>query len=209
MNSAQEIVQLPSMHSGDDWNALTYIYEDYINLAVSRQVIQPSTALQRATDALLQQVHTPALRISGTAAECRDSVLQAFPDSTSIIALADTVYLLADAFSTLFDLQRVGLRLDRPDKAMCPRFHVDRVPARMITTLSGVGTEWLTESAVDRSAPGRNLHRPGSETQQLNTLEVALMKGEEWQGNERRGLVHRSPDLNTGEKRLVLTLDFA
>lgn len=38
--------------------------------------------------------------------------------------------------------------------------------------------------------------------------EVALMKGERWQGNEGRGLVHRSPALSAGQRRLILTLDW-
>jgi hypothetical protein len=35
-----------------------------------------------------------------------------------------------------------------------------------------------------------------------------LLKGERWQGNEGRGLVHRSPPLVAGERRLLLTLDW-
>ncbi|WP_297291060.1 DUF1826 domain-containing protein [Oceanicoccus sp.] len=33
------------------------------------------------------------------------------------------------------------------------------------------------------------------------------MKGELWEGNEGAGLVHRSPSLSAGERRLLLTLD--
>ncbi|WP_428354217.1 DUF1826 domain-containing protein [Methyloprofundus sp.] len=36
----------------------------------------------------------------------------------------------------------------------------------------------------------------------------ALLKGERWEGNENAGLVHRSPAINEGERRLLLTLDF-
>ena len=45
--------------------------------------------------------------------------------------------------------------------------------------------------------------------QQINAGEVALLKGEKWQGNEGAGLIHRSPALAPGERRLILTLDLA
>jgi hypothetical protein len=43
---------------------------------------------------------------------------------------------------------------------------------------------------------------------QLNAGDVALFKGERWQGNEGRGIIHRSPVPVAGERRLVLTLDW-
>ena len=43
----------------------------------------------------------------------------------------------------------------------------------------------------------------------LNIGDVAMLKGELWEGNESAGLVHRSPELLAGERRLLLTLDFS
>lgn len=39
--------------------------------------------------------------------------------------------------------------------------------------------------------------------------DVAIMKGDSWDGNAGAGLVHRSPDVPYGEQRLLLTLDVA
>ncbi|RXT83002.1 hypothetical protein B1F69_27335, partial [Pseudomonas syringae] len=44
--------------------------------------------------------------------------------------------------------------------------------------------------------------------QQINSGEVALLKGERWHGNEGFGLIHRSPQLLRNERRLILTLDW-
>mgnify|MGYP000570713948 CR=1 FL=1 len=44
--------------------------------------------------------------------------------------------------------------------------------------------------------------------QQISAGQVALLKGEKWQGNEGAGLIHRSPALAAGERRLILTLDW-
>lgn len=44
--------------------------------------------------------------------------------------------------------------------------------------------------------------------QQMGTGDVALLKGELWEGNEGRGIVHRSPALTVKQpKRLVMTCD--
>ncbi len=101
---------------------------------------------------------------------------------------------------------------------MCPKFHVDRVPCRLVTTYSGVATEWLSHQRVDRAKLGvgsqsladdeSGLYRDNKDIQQLNSGDIALLKGEAWLGNEGGGLVHRSPDINNQNKRLLLTLDF-
>lgn len=78
---------------------------------------------------------------------------------------------------------------------MCPRFHVDHVPARLICTYAGPGSEWLT-------APD------AVQVEQLSTGYVAVLKGERWLGNEGHGLVHRSPAVPAGQRRLMLTLDW-
>ena len=101
---------------------------------------------------------------------------------------------------------------------MCPRFHVDRVPCRLLTTYHGIATEWIPHTFADRKKLGSGnqgmsdeqsgLIQTLNEIQQLNTGEVALLKGEAWEENEDKGLIHRSPILQNGSKRLLMTLDF-
>lgn len=123
--------------------------------------------------------------------------------------IADVAWLVS-AFACLLGAQRVGLRLRTLDKAMCPRFHVDHVPVRLLTTYAGVGSQWLKEGAMDR----RRLAEPEAEPsdpsviQQFRCGDVGLLKGEKWHGNEGLGLIHRSPDPAPGERRLILTLDW-
>ena len=100
---------------------------------------------------------------------------------------------------------------------MCPKFHVDKVPCRLITTYTGVATEWLPHDRVNRRFLGPNSPsivgaQPGicesGDIEILETGAVALLKGESWEGNEGCGLVHRSPSIAEGRKRLLLTIDF-
>ena len=137
----------------------------------------------------------------------------------------DNIYLSSDIsdlvniFCDLFKLDRVGFRLKILDHAMCPRFHVDRVPCRLITTYHGIATEWLPHCKVDRSKLGVASHgkideetgifKTHKDIEQLDVGHVGLLKGESWEKNEGAGLVHRSPKVEDNEqRRLMLTLDF-
>ena len=123
--------------------------------------------------------------------------------------IADISWLVS-AYACLLGAKRVGLRLRALDKAMCPRFHVDHVPVRLITTYAGIGSQWLEEGVMERRQLGQPQAEPTRTAliQQINAGEVALLKGEKWQGNEGAGLIHRSPALAPGERRLILTLDW-
>ncbi len=130
----------------------------------------------------------------------------------------EDVALLVSAFCELFGLGQAGLRLRTLDAAMCPRFHVDRVPVRMICSYGGIGTEWLPEYALNRTKLGMGgcglpdeqsgLIADSTAIRQMPAYAVGLMKGENWEGNEGRGLVHRSPTPTAVQpRRLLLTLD--
>lgn len=121
--------------------------------------------------------------------------------------IADLKWLVS-AFACLLGAKRIGLRLRVLDKAMCPRFHVDHVPVRLITTYAGVGSQWLKEGTMDRQQLGQANAESLAQIQQLNSGDVALLKGEKWHGNEGFGLIHRSPQPAAGERRLILTLDW-
>lgn len=130
----------------------------------------------------------------------------------------DDIELLTTAFCELFGLKQAGLRLRTLQNAMCPRFHVDRVPARLICSYGGIGTEWLPEYALDRQKLGMGsgglpdehsgLIIDPTAIRQMPAYAVGLMKGEAWEGNEGQGFVHRSPTPTAVQpRRLVLTLD--
>ncbi|WP_322845332.1 DUF1826 domain-containing protein [Pseudomonas sp. B33.4] len=121
--------------------------------------------------------------------------------------IADLKWLVS-AFGCLLGAKRIGLRLRVLDKAMCPRFHVDHVPVRLITTYAGVGSQWLKEGVMDRQQLGQANAEPHAQIQQLSSGDVALLKGEKWHGNEGFGLIHRSPQPTAGEHRLILILDW-
>lgn len=121
-------------------------------------------------------------------------------------------------FSDLFNVKNVWLRLDAIDGPMCPRFHVDNVKCRLVSTYFGPGTEWLPNNLVNRNKLGHGnngeldedsgLFIKKTDIQQLEVGHLGLLKGEGWKNNQGCGLVHRSPEKNDNYKRLYMTIDF-
>lgn len=119
-------------------------------------------------------------------------------------------------FAYLMGAELVGVRQVIADAPHCPRFHVDRVPARGVLNVLGPCTEWLDEADVDRSRLGHaggdddqvsGLVRRWDRLQRADPLALAVFKGSAWPGAERRAVVHRSPPPD-GERRVLLTLDW-
>lgn len=191
--------------------ALSDILEDGVNLALwQRQLplhIAEFGALLVALDEPLADAMVIELsdehampNLQGLASSCCD--LEGYEGF-----IADVSWLVS-AFACLLGAKRIGVRLRLLDKAMCPRFHVDHVPVRLITTYAGVGSQWLREGVMDRRTLGQPEAEPGERIEQVQCGEVALLKGTKWHGNEAHGLIHRSPALKADERRLILTLDW-
>lgn len=191
---------------GDTPEAMTRIYESDINAAIwEREPPQLSPdVLRRMGDVTLETCLTP-----DAVAPWVERMLAKAPQ-----ALRDDVIQLADMYACLFDVSHLGLRLKTLDRPMCPRFHVDRVVCRLLTTYAGVGAEYLRNEDVDRRDLGRPVADPsalpvltsGATVRQLSAGAVLLCKGESWPGNEGYGFVHRSPDPGD-QPRLMLSVD--
>lgn len=133
-----------------------------------------------------------------------DALLQEAVDIHGYDAFVADVTWLVSAYSCLLGARRVGLRVRALTSPMCPRFHVDNVPLRLITTYAGPGSEYVPEQEVARTALSTG-YAAVDKVMRLNAGDVALFKGERWEGNEGAGVVHRSP---SGPPRLLLTLDW-
>ncbi|MCD5975903.1 MULTISPECIES: DUF1826 domain-containing protein [Pseudomonas] len=198
---------------GDTPAILSQVLEDDVNLAVwQRQLpahIEDFGALLLSLNEPLAEAIT--LEISDENAQPDlQTFASAYADLEGYEGFIADVSWLISAYACLLGAKRVGVRLRVLDKAMCPRFHVDHVPVRLITTYAGIGSQWLREGAIDRSQLGKPQAEPSDalNIRQINCGDVALLKGERWVGNEGQGLVHRSPPLQRDERRLLLTLDW-
>ena len=195
---------------------LTDIYQEDTNMVVWKRNL--ANNLEQAADAIIESQPTLEELLVVSPEEAFESVKKLLGGSPEAELLAEDIANLVDMFCCLFDLKRGALRMTVLDRAMCPRFHVDRVPCRLVTTYQGIATEWLPHNVADRSKLGTgNMGKPDelsglfehiSDIQQLKSGDVGLMKGELWHNNEGAGLIHRSPQVPNNTRRLVLTLDF-
>ncbi len=201
---------------GDTPACLADIYQDEINIAIWQRNLDP----RLQSDIRRFLTDNPNFTTSMTVSpESALNVVGEALGASAPAGLAEDIAELVDMFCCLFELKCTGLRLATLDRAMCPRFHVDKVPCRLVTTYSGVTTEWLPHEVVDRSKLGlgsnglpdlkSGLFRHEGQVERVECGDVALLKGEIWYRNENAGLVHRSPQVPAGEHRLLLTLDIA
>lgn len=202
---------------GQEPRVFTDIYQDETNMAIWQRNLPLSLQKTVSEFVALNPTFQASMTLAPTAALARIS--ETLGSSGAYLELSENLAELVDMFSCLFELKRVGLRLTVLNTAMCPKFHVDVVPCRLITTYQGAATQWLPHHLVDRTKLGRasygvadeqsGLFQSSCHIEQLRCGDVALLKGEAWSGNEGAGLVHRSPSWAKGDARLLLTLDFS
>lgn len=125
------------------------------------------------------------------------------------------IAMLAELLCMLTGGTGIGIRWEIARKATCPRFHFDRTTLRLVSTYRGQGTQWVDERDVERPAcagiPRQerwpDLVRKEACIRGAREGDVVLLKGDLWPGNAGRAAVHRSPPVDPGPGRLLLTLD--
>jgi len=216
-DNAFNTIKTRHLSCGSDPTVLADIYQEECNISVWKRHL--ASELTEVVNSFLTSHRNFQASMTLSPNHAMASFNEARGNSDLVSPLSENIYQLVDMFCYLFDVKSAGLRLTALDKAMCPKFHVDRVSCLLVTTFQGSATEWLPHERVERSKLGHGsegkpdeksgLFSSLGDIQQLNTGDVALLKGELWDGNEGAGLVHRSPALTTGEQRLLLTLDIA
>ena len=150
--------------------------------------------------------------------EINEALVNRLGQSQNKIFLFNDISNLSELFCNMFELKKVWLRMGISTNATCPRFHVDYLKCRLLTTYYGPGTEWLPNDLIDRrklkfnqkfSKDQDGLFSSKTDIKHLATGDVALLKGELWSGNKGQGLVHRSPYYEEKYRRLYITIDFS
>ncbi|WP_159738521.1 DUF1826 domain-containing protein [Vibrio atypicus] len=205
----------PCFSLGQAPNTLTDIYQEHINIAVWQRNLSSEFSSAISQFIAVNPEFKKSLTLTPESAYAE---LEKATNGNAPKALLEDLTTLVDMFCCLFDLEEAGLRIATLNGAMCPRFHVDHVPCRLVTTYYGTATQWLPNQGLDRSKLGHGsngqpdslsgLYEDESCIQSLSSGDIALLKGERWSGNENLGLVHRSPVNQANEVRLLITLDF-
>ena len=188
---------------------LKMIYSDDVELVSIART--NSTTLKELSQRLLE-LRTPLKLQWKQTLKDRETADSQLPESIDIELRTMLVDLIAESceiFGELMGCSQIGVRLATLRSPMCPRFHVDQIPCRMIITMIGTGTEWIPNKGVnwsdfsDLSNDKAPLNDSGK-IQQLKTGNWSILKGGAW-ARGYRGLVHRSP--HDYSERLLLSLD--
>ena len=126
---------IPQLATSLDHDILADIYKDNINITIWQRTL--SSQLKKAINNLLAQNYKLNTSISVKPKNAFQSMQNEFCHIENTDCLSKDIAKLVDMFSFLFELKRVGLRLAVLDRPMCPRFHVDRVPCRLVITYQG------------------------------------------------------------------------
>ena len=139
-------------------------------------------------------------------------IQEIFPESveTSFRSmLIDLILESGEVLRSLVDCKKIGVRIATLRSPMCPLFHVDNIRCRMLITLYGEGTQWISNQDVDWEIflDRENKDIPikeNADIKQLATGHWSLLKGGAWNNNF-NGVVHRSP--HDEKDRLILSID--
>ena len=123
--------------------------------------------------------------------------------------LVNLILESGEMLGSLVDCKKIGVRIATLRSPMCPLFHVDNIRCRMLITLCGEGTQWISNQDVDWEVflDRENKDIPiktNADIKQLATGHWSLLKGGAWNDNF-NGVVHRSP--HDEKDRLILSLD--
>lgn len=188
----------------DNINILTDIYQEDVNLAVWNRTLH-STVTSNILS-VIDSESTLSLSLVTSLAEHTIRLSNIPKQLARLPELISDIENLAEMFCCLFGLNEVGIRMEKLTHAMCPNFHVDRVPCRLVTTYYGKSTHFVAADTIDRTKA--NWREQIQDFEQITSGDVALLKGEAWHGNENFGIIHRSPEIHNGECRILLTMDF-
>ncbi|MGB0678868.1 MAG: DUF1826 domain-containing protein [Polyangiales bacterium] len=200
-----------SLRFVDDVADLVSVFDDGVSVVTLSRPVVPALAEEASRFASLAAV--PKRLFVRTDAGTLPCVGDALLDAPHLRA---EILFASELLRDVTGCEEVGVRIAQLDRAMCPRFHVDRVTLRVVCTMAGCGTQFVSNDDVDRSRLG---HAASDTTDEASGLlcvsgcirhaqpfDLVFLKGEAWTDNAGRGAVHRSPAVHAVSPRVVMTL---
>ncbi len=195
----------------DSAQGLSQIRDSETDVAIWRRRMDP--AIQEALDAFVADY--PAFNVRGRISRHSPDLsefLTHFNHAGLAEPLEAQLEALIDQFALLTDAPEFEARLELTHKQNCPKFHVDHVHLRLLSTLAGPGTEWVSREDVReirrKSSCRDHLHAPAHKVRWADRGDVVVLKGRLASPTRSRDdwSLHRSPQLKPGEARLVFKL---
>ncbi|MEM7099146.1 MAG: DUF1826 domain-containing protein [Pseudomonadota bacterium] len=151
------------------------------------------------------------VELTGVPSEQQDAkmflgdALQALGGHPGFDECLEFVAYWAERFGYETDASELSVRLVHSRRPTCPRFHMDNVSLRLISTLMGPGSEWLRAEDVRYLEDCSISQNPRAEDiQRMDSYSVGMFPGKK-NALGYPGVVHRSPQAMVD--RLVMTMD--
>ncbi|WP_303979370.1 DUF1826 domain-containing protein [Dongia mobilis] len=196
----------PLIVAGARLDVLDRIRDHEVALAIWRRALPPhlSDWLAGQDAGALPRGHILASSTDIVAALCHIFEQGGVTQNDERRSLLADIARLAIRFSMIMAAPAIDIRLDVITGDACWKFHRDRVPARLVTTYRGAGTQWV--APVDAAAALQQQRTFSGNLLTLLPQEVAIFKGSI--AEEDMGIVHRSPPIaGSGETRLLCVID--
>ena len=199
---SQTLSDAPPVRQGDEAESLEKIAMTGCEVAIWHR--RPLPAFQQWVDRLPAE-RLPTIRTTLPPAQVETVIDMLCHDSGMTVAdapfrrmLCGDIAALATLFARIMQTPMIRLRLETVEDNACHKFHQDYVPARLISTYRGPGTEYRIQTAGAAATAIR----------QLDTGSAALFRGRLWPSGARSTVQHRSPPIEgLGETRLLLVID--
>lgn len=177
-----------------EWNKnqVALIHEPGVDLTIIARETYPaiiSAVLDRARIDSLRSVVS-----QHNAAEQVEQVLVSLGLSGDR-ALVDDMRQIVEKFLDQFAIKQANLRIELLDSQSCPKFHCDARKIRLITTYYGPTTQYRYAD-------------PNAEPVSMDLCAIAFLKGTTHPSHQGEHVLHRSPPVANGQRRLCLVLDF-
>ena len=118
--------------------------------------------------------------------------------------LIEDITACVDWLSTVSNTRGFHIRLEAITERMCPKFHIDRAPVRLLCSYFGSGTEWTDADTAYSS----NINEPYDPENIFQVPPEAILIFAGSQGaSSLAPLWHRSPEVMPGARRLLLCVD--
>lgn len=124
--------------------------------------------------------------------------LSGLPAGTMRDILASDIGALALMLAQVMQNPLLHIRLEAVTTDACRRFHIDQIPARLLCTYRGPGTQFGVQDCSGQVVPAG----------EMRVGDAAILRGGLWPDMEVTRLLHRSPPIaETAQVRLFLALD--
>lgn len=123
--------------------------------------------------------------------------ISGLPGGTMRDILASGIGALALMLAQIMQNPLMHIRFEMVTTDACRKFHIDQMPARLLCTYRGLGTQFGLEDETGEIIPAG----------EMSAGEAAILRGALWPGMKATRLLHRSPPISgTGQVRLFLAL---